>query len=211
MKQIFKRHRSSWGNRQFTLSALSGFLLLSASLIVNYFAIRYATKEASNAVTDILLSNLPIVNIDEIFVEGSIIFWIFILFLLIHKPKYIPFVFKSVALFILVRSIFISLTHIGPFPYRASIDAGGIFKIFTLGGDLFFSGHTGSPFLLALIFWDKKILRNIFLVCTFIFAASVILGHLHYSIDVFAAFFITYGIYHMCLYLFRKDYKAFKK
>lgn len=61
--------------------------------------------------------------------------------------------------------------------------------------DLFFSAHTGLPFLLALEFWDNKILRYIFLLSSLGGATLVFLGHIHYSIDVLAAFFITYSVF----------------
>jgi hypothetical protein len=41
------------------------------------------------------------------------------------------------------------------------------------------------------------------------FGVIVLLSHLHYSIDVFAAFFITYSIYHIALKLFDRDYEFF--
>ena len=81
----------------------------------------------------------------------------------------------------------------------------GIFN----GNDLFFSGHTGLPFLLALIFWENKKLRFLFLGFSVLFAVVVLLGHLHYSIDVFAAYFITYTIFHICKFLFKKDWQLF--
>jgi membrane-associated phospholipid phosphatase len=65
------------------------------------------------------------------------------------------------------------------------------------------------PFLMALAFWRNKILRNLFLATSGIFGASALLGHYHYSIDVFAAFFITYAIFHISKWLFAKDYKMF--
>jgi membrane-associated phospholipid phosphatase len=63
------------------------------------------------------------------------------------------------------------------------------------------------PFLLGLIYWDNKILRLIFIATSVVFGTTVLLGHTHYSIDVFAAFFITYSIFHIALYLFKKDWE----
>jgi membrane-associated phospholipid phosphatase len=130
------------------------------------------------------------------------------------RPNYLPFAFKSVAVFILIRSVFISLTHIGPFPTHVIISStffnreafNGIFT----GNDLFFSGHTGLPFLLALMIWnvDKKF-RYVFLGFSVLFAVVVLLGHLHYSIDVLSAFFITYSIFQICKAWFKKDWEMF--
>ncbi|UVK57536.1 sphingomyelin synthase family protein (plasmid) [Mesorhizobium sp. AR02] len=80
---------------------------------------------------------------------------------------------------------------------------------FTFGGDLFFSGHTGAPFLLALMFWKDSRLRFAFLAAAVLFGAAVLLGHLHYSIDVFAAFFISYGVHDLARFLFRRDWEFF--
>jgi PAP2 superfamily C-terminal len=60
--------------------------------------------------------------------------------------------------------------------------------------DLFFSGHTATLFLLHLLM-EKKIAKRIFLVLTFVIALSVILQHVHYFIDVFAAPFFTFGCF----------------
>ena len=62
---------------------------------------------------------------------------------------------------------------------------------------------------MALVFWRHPYLRWIFLTASVIFGASVLLGHQHYSIDVFAAFFIAYGIYHIALKLFEEDHQLF--
>lgn len=191
------------------MSVILGVILLTISLVINHLAGVYAAKEASNAVTDILLNRLPVVNVDFIFNEGAVLLILFIGVLLLREPKRIPFALKSVAIFIVIRSIFIIMTHLGPFPERSFINPNDFIQKFTYGSDLFFSGHTGLPFLFALSFWSNKRLRYVFLLISFIAAASVLLGHLHYSIDVFAAFFITYGIFHIAQRLFAKDYKLF--
>ena len=43
------------------------------------------------------------------------------------------------------------------------------------------------------------------------FAYIVLVGHIHYSIDVAAAPFITYGVYQFARYFFDGDYDYFKK
>ncbi len=183
---------------------------LALSFLVNFYAGSFATKHTSNSVTDLLLDNLPVVRVDIVFIEGSLLLWLFVCALLLCQPERIPFVLKSVALFVLVRSAFIVLTHLGPFPERSTLDANEIIQLFTFGSDLFFSGHTGAPFLLALIFWKQPVLRAFFLGASALFGISVLVGHLHYSIDVFAAFFITYGIFDMAKFLFAREHVLFE-
>jgi len=169
----------------------------------------YSSKEVGSATTDILLQNLPVINTDIIFSEGALLFVFFVAILLVLQPKRIPFILKSVALFICIRSVFVIMTHLAPPLGHISTDLGNL-RYVSSGADLFFSGHTGLPFLMALMFWENKYLRYIFLFCSIVAAGAVILGHLHYTIDVFSAFFITHGIYLISKSVFQKDYKFFK-
>jgi len=57
--------------------------------------------------------------------------------------------------------------------------------------DLFFSGHTATLFLLFLLA-DSKSIKIFFLISTIIVAVAVLLQHVHYTIDVFAAPFFAY-------------------
>lgn len=207
MRRLIENHKEFWQKTELAVSATIGVLFLLISLIVNYYAGNYATIRASNSVTDLILDNIPTINTEIIFVEGIFIFLMFIAWLLIKEPKRIPFTLKSIALFVIIRSVFIILTHIGPSPDPTPIISGNFIGKFTFGGDLFFSGHTGLPFLMALIFWQNKRLRIGFIIAAIFFGAAVLLGHLHYSIDVFAAFFITDGIFRISEKMFRKDYE----
>lgn len=64
--------------------------------------------------------------------------------------------------------------------------------------DLFFSGHTATMFFLFLISRNRKI--KIFFFCGFIvIAITVLLQHVHYTIDVVAAPFFTYASYQIVL------------
>ena len=65
--------------------------------------------------------------------------------------------------------------------------------------------------ILALIFWDHKVLRIIFITTSVFFGIIVLMGHLHYSIDVLSAFFITYAIHHIAEVIFKRDKEYFEE
>lgn len=68
----------------------------------------------------------------------------------------------------------------------------------TLLRDLFFSGHTSTMFLFFLTSTNKK-LRPVFLVCTVLVGAAVLIQHVHYTVDVVAAPFFAYTSYRLAL------------
>lgn len=201
------RYQPYLRDRKFLISSAVSLLFLIFSFFINYQAGTYATESQSSPVSDVILSNTPVFDVTAIFHYGSIIMVLFIALMLIWYPKSLPFGVKSIALFIIVRSISISLTHIGAFPLRVDVSSLSLIDSFTFGGDLFFSGHTGMPFLMALVFWENKQLRYAFIAISIFMGAIVLLGHLHYTIDVFSAFFITYTIFHIAKFLFKKDYR----
>jgi hypothetical protein len=61
--------------------------------------------------------------------------------------------------------------------------------------DLFFSGHTGSTFILLLYVWPHRRLRYVMLGGHLLVVASVFLAHLHYTIDVVGAYAVALAIY----------------
>ncbi len=189
-------------------SLLEAIILFIASVFVTHYASLYAENRASGPVNDIILSNTRVYDFEFFFVYVAIALVLFVAVLCFRFRKTAPFLLKSISLFIIIRSIFVTLTHIGPFPLKLQLES-GLLNFITSGNDLFFSGHTGLPFLIALIFWDHKYIRTLFLIGSVTLGAAALLSHLHYSIDVFAAFFITYAIYHMSMKIFKKDFEFF--
>ncbi len=210
-REIIRRYKV-YGSQPAVIGsiALSAFVFL-CSIVFNFYAGVYATSRASNYVEDIVLSNVPVVDVGWIFIWGAVALVLCILLLLLTHPKRIPFVLHALSLFYGIRGIFVSLTHLAPYPTQAplNLDFGAIFAKQFGGADLFFSAHTGAPFLMALVFWHNRTLRYLFLAWSGMFGVVVLLGHLHYSIDVLAAFFITYSIYHLTLWLFPHDHRLF--
>jgi len=189
-------------------SLLEAIIVFIGSVFVTHYASLYAENNASNYVNDIILSNTRVYNFEFFFVYIAIVLCLFVVALCLRFRKTAPFLIKSVALFITIRSLFVMMTHIGPYPLKLQLES-GLLNFITSGNDLFFSGHTGLPFLIALIFWDHLYIRVLFVTASITLGATALLAHLHYTIDVFAAFFITYTIYHIAMKLFKKDYEFF--
>jgi len=210
MKRFFSRHRGFW-NSDRRRSLYIGLLLLGVSLVLHVQAGYYSARSAalSNFVGDVFLDNIPPLDIDFLVVQGALLFWVAFLMLLAARPQYLLFGVKAIALFIIFRSFFVSLTHIGVYPEQIPFDSGvgvHLYNLFTFQGNFFFSGHTGLPFLLALVFWHERPWRLFFLVSSLVFGIAVLLAHIHYSIDVFSAPFITYAIFCIGKKLFPRDY-----
>lgn len=201
-------------SRKYLPSLGQAFLMLGLAFVcehfANVYAFDYVARPTSKAVGDLILDNLPLINVNFIIIEMALAtILVGGLFIIFFRSRYLLFSLKAFALFIIVRAFFMSLTHVGIYP--AHIDPGvgifdSIYLYFNFETGLFFSGHTGMPFLMGLIFWDRKIMRYIFFGISFIFAAAVLFAHIHYSIDVFAAPFMAYGIFKIAQFLFPHDY-----
>lgn len=212
--EVKRRYRTYCTNLSFWTSFMLSLIAFLGAVGIHAYAISYATERASNPVTDLILSNIPVFDVDGFFVYGMVLLIVFIIVVLLMNPKQIPFTLYSLALFFLIRAAFITLTHVGPFPTHTPIAFTSnigtyLSSIFLQGDDLFFSAHTGAPFLMALVFWRQPLLRYFFLVASVFFGTIALLGHIHYSIDVASAFFITFGIYNIVLWLFKPHHELF--
>lgn len=200
--------------RRFYVRVILGFLLLFTALSFNAAANWYTARFdglPSSLPGDLILDHLPVVNVDLVFFWGIVAFIVLVVILGLKRPARIPFLLESAALFIAIRAFFVVLTHVSAPVDRSAVPLETFFQrlIAGSGNDLFFSGHTGFPFLMALLFWRDAFMRGVFLAMSLSYGLVVLLGHLHYSIDVFSAFFITYGIVHIARFLFPQDAEAF--
>ncbi|MDB5575173.1 MAG: hypothetical protein JWR80_349 [Bradyrhizobium sp.] len=209
MQDTIRLYRTLSDNRAYLRSVCEGAVFLAASAIAIFAAVSYATVHASNPVTDFVLSRVGPYNVRFLFIYGTFAAFVVTAGLLAWRPNRLPFALKAMALFLLVRAVFVSLTHVAPSPIDPQQPAPFLNSIF-YGSDLFFSGHTGLPLLAALAFWHIPPWRIFYLALTAFFGAVVLLGHYHYSIDVLAALFITHGVFQMSCWLFGRDYALFR-
>ena len=148
---------------------------------------------------DFVLDAIPSMDVS---LPTFVIIWslvLLVLFRIYQNPRLFLIIAYGFILMCIVRVITISLFPLNP-PLGlivlndpiANIAYGGNGIFITK--DLFYSGHTGNMFLFFLCLqrkWDKIIA----LAASFLVGILVLVQHIHYSIDVIAAFIFTYFIY----------------
>jgi hypothetical protein len=178
-------------NRRRIQFLILAFFILFATFYLNNKCSAYADKVQGATLHDLLLDHIIVRDVNFIF------FWIALCWCLcmfiyhIIYPKQMANLVWTYALFIAIRAIFITLTHMGPPSNLEQIPTA--LKFYAFSADMFFSGHVGGPFLLALLTTNFRY-RILALIYTGIMIIIVLLGHMHYSIDVFASLFIAHSI-----------------
>jgi hypothetical protein len=172
-------------------------LAVALTLLANFLNFAEARKGA-------LLSD-PILNlfnpIDLTWLTFALIYISLIaaIAVLIKNPIRLMFTLQLYALMVIIRIAAMYLLPLEP-PAKIIILNDPFVELFgsgqTLTKDLFFSGHTATLFILFLVS-EKKIIKSVFLISTIVVAISVLLQHVHYTIDVFAAPFFVYVCYMM--------------
>ncbi|MCX6706993.1 MAG: phosphatase PAP2-related protein, partial [Candidatus Woesearchaeota archaeon] len=153
---------------------------------------------------DIILDHTPTFDLDIIFIYGFILIVALIfIYPLFFRIKELHRVISQFSLLVMVRAAFTTLTHL-QIPSSALVfTVPRIISFITFQNDLFFSGHTAVAFLGFLLFKTQKI-RYFFLAASIMMGVVVLLMHVHYTIDVLSAFFITYGTFKIGEHIFRR-------
>ena len=142
------------------------------------------------------LSSLELVHEEESFtvVHGTL-----------YEPEKFHYIIGMLGIYGVVKAGFSILTHL-------KVPGGALEITWTpffynwlyFSNYLFFAGNVGLAYLGYLVYRENRFLRYFMLISSFLFAASALLMHRHYSIDVLSAYFITYGIYKAGNFIFRE-------
>jgi len=122
------------------------------------------------------------------------------LFYLTFHPERFMLALQAYSFMLLIRIISMYLLPLNP-PENIIPLKDPFVEIFggkTFLKDLFFSGHTSTMFVFFLTA-QRKGLKIVFLIATFLIAACVLIQHVHYSVDVLIAPFIAYSSYRISL------------
>lgn len=176
-----------------------GFIIWVAILIAFPFFFNYIENRNGIVLNDFIINSLPAYDVS---VPTFIIIWsMFSLFL--YRAIYDPallllflwgFIFLSIS-----RFISIYLVPLNP-PNQLIALSDPITNIFYgkkhgfITKDLFYSGHTATQFLMCLCF-TKKSDKVLAFISTILVGIFVLIQHVHYSIDVITAPFLTYVVF----------------
>lgn len=179
-------------------------VLLVIAARINTLAGRYTSSSGWALAPDIILDIIPAINLEFIFVYVwlGIIFFLFLYTVLIKPKKTLEVLFHW-SLLLIVIATFIILTHLKTPIEAAPMVFPTLFKGLRFTNDLFFSGHTALPLVGFFVFRESKI-RYFFLASSLLMGFTVLATHQHYSIDVFAAFFIAYGTFKLGQHIMKK-------
>lgn len=186
--------------REIILSIVAGILLFLA-LILQDITSEYKHFAPHISVDDLAFSFIPMYDFSWLY-YGEVWILLFvssIVFFKIKSSRTIPlsFIIFCFAVLFAIRSLVLVPTGVGT-PMNQIIPSGYEFGIVHyLQNDMFFSGHTSTPFLLALLFWKTPWARYFFLAFTVLMAYSVLSMRIHYSIDVIGAIFGAHFSYHL--------------
>lgn len=157
--------------------------------------LQYVELRTGVVLNDPILKLFKPINITW-FTFGLIYFSIILVIItLIKDPEQLLFAIQCYIMMILIRIIMMFLLPLNP-PQNMIALNDPFVQFFgtgkTLTKDLFFSGHTATLFLFFLVV-KKKIIKSVFLIFTVFIGISVLLQHVHYTIDVAAAPFFAYS------------------
>ena len=195
LNRITKKWRKLAENKAFMKNLVLSPLFLVLSMITLKLSGLRADTIAAPALPDFLHNLIPLTNVMYIATYGFILVQLLLWgYFITIEPKRLPYAMKVFGIFVIFRSIFISLTTLGAPTIRLELVP--VFEVL-FGGlyftqDLFPSGHTGSAFVGYLIA-RKKWMKKLMLFCTVVMGLSVLLLRVHYSIDVLGALFVAYG------------------
>jgi membrane-associated phospholipid phosphatase len=194
--------KSFFNNKKQRLELFLTTIVLAAILIFFSQFLLFVEARESVSIPDPILNAFS--PIDLTWLTFALIYLSLIIALveLIKDPTRLILALQCYGLMVIFRAIAMYIT-----PFEAPVTLlplnDPFVQLFGQGNilekDLFFSGHTATLFLLFLLM-EKRILKVAFLIFTLVVGISVILQHVHYSIDVFAAPFFAYTSYRIVLF-----------
>lgn len=198
MNTLSQNWSAFWTDTSNKRKLVLGFFLLIITLIFfSYFLNEIIEKREGIQLNDVILNSIPSLNCSILIFS---IIWISValtIYNLIKEPKLLLIFLWSYIFLCVSRVLTIGLVPLNP-PKNIITLTDPLTDIFYGGKfltkDLFYSGHTATIFLMYLTI-EKKWLKLLLLISSILIGIMVLIQHVHYSIDVFAAPIFTYLVH----------------
>jgi hypothetical protein len=198
-KTIAMAWKNAWSNRKFRRMTIAGSVILLGILISFPFFFAMIEQREGTLLNDRLLLLIPP---NDVSIATFTVIWSMTLLLWVRCVQD-PWIFVLFLLCFVILCISRMLTIIiiplnppvGLIPLKdplSSIFYGGTDKF--IQKDLFYSGHTSIQFLMFLTL-KRKTDKILAFFSTLAIGTLVLVQHVHYTVDVLAAFVFTYIIY----------------
>jgi hypothetical protein len=198
-KNIALAWRKAWADPKYRVKTIVATILLLIILMSFPIFFSFIEKRDGIQFNDRLLRLIPPIDVSGL---TFILIWsmnLFICFRSAQNPEMFLVMLSSLVILCISRMITITLIPLNPpiglIPLKDPISSlfyGGTEVFITK--DLFYSGHTSTQFLIFLCL-KKRNDKIVAFIATIIVGMLVLIQHVHYTIDVLAAFVFTYVIY----------------
>lgn len=189
--------KSFFSNKRNRTEFIITIIILTVLMISFSQFLQFVEKREGVVLSDPILKTFNPIGLT--WLTFALIYLSLILFIIktFNKPYKLLIALQSYGLMVIFRIIAMYLTPLDApetllqlnDPFVQLFGKGEI-----LTKDLFFSGHTGTLFLLFLLA-ENKYLKIIFFIFTLTVGSAVLLQHVHYAVDVFVAPFFAYSSY----------------
>jgi membrane-associated phospholipid phosphatase len=199
---IMQNWKNAFADKIFKQKFLASFILLIVVLICLPFFFQFIEKRSGIILDDFILKNIQPVDVS---IAIFFIIWVVSILMIlraVQKPAIFILLLTSFTLLTVSRIISIYFVVLNP-PANLIVLKDPLSNFFYgatfITKDLFYSGHTATMFLMFLCL-EKKIEKCVALTASFFVGILVLVQHVHYSVDVLVAPFITYLIYRFAKY-----------
>lgn len=187
--------QAGWQQKVFKRKLLAG--VVSMALIICILPVFFGHIEHREGVelNDVLLRWLPAHDVSRAIFTINWVMSLFMFYRCLQQPALFVLFLWSFVMLVLLRIASISFVHLNPPANIIALEdpLSNCFygKTKFVSKDLFFSGHTATPFAMFLCF-SKKRDKRVALLATLAAGVLVLVQHVHYTIDVLAAPFFAW-------------------
>lgn len=188
IERLSREHASLAYEQWWVIGFGLGLAALVCARLLNAFMGMHVTTRGGPALNDIFLDAVTRIDVVWLHLFLSSVMYTLVIGVFVFLPRRAPFLLWTLVTIVLLRVCALPLTELGMY-----VDAVRIDSDYTFGGDLFFSGHVAIATAISYFYWDIRFMRVLTVGLLMLTIGTLIVGHLHYSIDIFTGLFVGYG------------------